>query len=263
MKILFWNVNRNKNINQYVASIVEDYKIDILIMAEYNADENELDELFKESRQNLIKCFTSGCDRITVWSNYINIESGIQEDYYSIQILFDKYILCCVHLFTDLHGDRSEERLEEIKKIMYDIQQTEEEIKSQQTIIIGDLNETPYGKGCLNANGFHGLPELKITDKPVRTVNKKEYRKFYNPMWSLLGDFSYPAGTYYLNQSKLHSPMWYMHDQVIISQEVLPVFIREKLKIITTCSYADLKDKNQHPNKKISDHFPIMCEIKD
>lgn len=263
MKILFWNVNGNKNINQYVASVVDDYKIDILIMAEYNADESELYSLFKESRQNLVKCFTSGCDRINVWSNYINIESGIQEDYYSIQILFDKYILCCVHLFTDLHGDRSEERLEEIKKIIYDIQKTEEDIKSQQTIIIGDFNEMPYGKGCLNANGFHGLPELKTTDKPIRTVNKKIYRKFYNPMWSLMGDFSYPAGTYYLNQSKLHSPMWYMHDQVIISQEVLPVFIKEELKIITICSYADLKDKNQHPNKKISDHFPIMCEIKN
>ena len=78
-----------------------------------------------------------------------------------------------------------------------------------------------------------------------------------------MGDFFYPAGTYYLNQSKLHSPMWFMYDQVIISQEVLPVFIKEKLKIITTCSYTDLKNKNQHPNKKISDHFPIMCEIRD
>ena len=57
--------------------------------------------------------------------------------------------------------------------------------------------------------------------------------------------------------------MWYMHDQVIISQEVLPIFIKEKLKIITTCSYSDLKNINQHPNKKISDHFPIMCEIRD
>ncbi|RKI99377.1 endonuclease/exonuclease/phosphatase family protein [bacterium D16-54] len=263
MKILFWNVHRNKNINRYIASIVEDNEIDILVMAEYNADENELYALFRENQQNLIKCFTSGCDRINVWSNYVNIKSGSQGDYHSIQILLDKYVLCCVHLISDVHGDRSEERLEDIHSIMYDIQKTEEDINSQRTIIIGDFNEMPYGKGCLNANGLHGLPELKITDEPTRSVDKKNYRKFYNPMWSLMGDFSYPAGTYYLNQSKLHSPMWYMHDQVIISQEVLPVFIKEKLKIITTCSYADLKNKNQHPNKKISDHFPIICEIRD
>lgn len=263
MKILFWNVNGNKDINHHIASIVGDNGIDVLVMAEYNADEKELYALFRENQQNLIQCTTLGCDRIKVWSNYINIEPGIQQEYYSIQILWNKFILCCVHLFTDLHGDRSEERLAVIQKIMYDIQETEKNIESQRTIIIGDINEMPYGKGCLNANGFHGLPELKTTDKSTRTVNKEEYRKFYNPMWNLMGDFNYPAGTYYLNQAKLHSPMWYMHDQIIISKEVLPIFVKKELRIITSCSYSDLKDKNQHPNKKISDHFPIMCEVKD
>ena len=42
MKILFWNVHRNRNINRYIASIVGDNEIDILVMAEYNADESEL-----------------------------------------------------------------------------------------------------------------------------------------------------------------------------------------------------------------------------
>ena len=66
-------------------------------------------------------------------------------------------------------------------------------------------------------------------------------------MWNLLGDFSYPPGTYYLNQAKLNSPMWYMLDQVIISQELLPSFRREDLRIITTCSSGDLMDKSLHP----------------
>jgi len=33
MKILFWNVHRNRNINRYIASIVGDNEIDILVMA--------------------------------------------------------------------------------------------------------------------------------------------------------------------------------------------------------------------------------------
>ena len=93
----------------------------------------------------MIKCFTEGCDRISVWSNYINIEPGSQGDYYSIQIFLDKYVLCCVHLISDIHGDRSEERLEDMQENMYDIQKTEEDINSQKTIIIGDFNEMPYG----------------------------------------------------------------------------------------------------------------------
>ena len=78
-----------------------------------------------------------------------------------------------------------------------------------------------------------------------------------------MGDFSYPPGTYYLNQAKLYSPMWYMLDQVIVSKDVLPLLKKESVKIITSCGYSDLVDKNQHPDKKISDHFPIMCEIVD
>lgn len=260
MRILFWNTNRNK-INQYIANVVRDYNIDVLIMAEYEDEKNELGNLLQSYNKPLTEYNTLGCDRIAFWSNYVDVEPGIQDTYYSIQIIGKEYIVCCVHLFTDLHGDRSDERLAIIQQIMQEIKKLEEEINSRKTIIIGDLNEMPYGRGCLNANGFHGLPALKIDDNATRSVNNIEYRKFYNPMWNLLGDFSYPPGTYYLNQAKLNSPMWYMLDQVIISQELLPSFRREDLRIITTCSSGDLMDKSLHPNKKISDHFPIMCEV--
>lgn len=263
MRILFWNTHKNRAINPYITSLVCDYNIDVLVTAEYDADKDELCINLSDNDQCLSECNTLGCDRINVWSNYTNIKAGIQDQYYSIQIISDSFLLCCVHLCTDLYGDRSDERLVIIQRIMHDIEKIEKEIHSQRTIIIGDINEMPYGKGCLNANGFHGLPALSISDTPTRTVNKYKYRKFYNPMWNLMGDFTYPPGTYYLNQSKLHSPMWYMLDQVIVSQDVLPLFNREHLKIITSCSYADLMDSNNHPNKTISDHFPIMCEIKD
>lgn len=261
MRILFWNTKNNENINSYVVNLVRDYNIDVLIMAEYNADKENLSTLFEENHQDLVSCNTSGCERISIWSNYIEVDSGIQDKYYSIQIFCGKYILCCVHLMSDLHSDSSDERLAKTQQIMYDIRKTEEEINSQNTIIIGDFNEMPYGKGCLSANGFHGLPMLSIKDKATRVVNGVEYRKYYNPMWNLFGDFSYPPGTYYLNKSALYSPMWYMLDQVIISKDILPLFRKESLKIITSCSDMDLTDKYQHPNKQISDHFPIMCEF--
>lgn len=263
MKILFWNTNRNQDINMYLASLVMDYNIDILITAEYAADKNELHNIFRKSNQYLNECNTFGCKRINFWSNYVEVEASVQSDHYSIQIVKDKYILCCVHLMSDLHGDSSYERLKIAEQIMYDIHDIEEKIDSKRSIIIGDFNEMPYGSACLNANGFHGLPVLREKDKNSRIVNNKEYQKFYNPMWNLFGDYTYPPGTYYFNQAKLHSPMWYMLDQVIISQELLPLFSKESLKIITTCSYGDLMDDSYHPNKRISDHFPIMCEIRN
>ncbi len=263
MRILFWNTNRNENINEYVANLVRDYKIDMLIMAEYVADKDNLQELLEEYGQALSEENTLGCDRINIWSSYKDIKPGVQETYYSIQMIQNKYTVCCVHSITDLHGDCSEERLAIAQRIMYDVKKAEDTIKSQKTILIGDFNEMPYDKGCLNANGFHGLPVLNEDDKLTRTVNSVEYPQFYNPMWNLFGDFTYPPGTYYLKQSKLYSPMWFMLDQVIVSKAILPFFKKDSLKIITTCSYSDLMDKNKHPNKMISDHFPIMCEILD
>ena len=100
----------------------------------------------------------------------------------------------------------------------------------------------------------------RVYDKITRKVNGTEYTKYYNPMWNFFGDFNYPPGTYYYsNNSSLYSPMWYIFDQVLISKEVIPFFRKESLEIIT----KGLANKNGHPNKKISDHFPIVLEIKE
>ena len=144
MRILFWNTHKNKDINPYIASLVLDNEIDILALSEYDADIDELNAMFKDNNQRLIKCNTLGCDRIDVWSSYVNIKSGIQEKYYSIQIINDSFILCCIHLCTDLYGDHSDERLAIIQKIMYDIHKIEDNIQTQRTIVIGDINEMPY-----------------------------------------------------------------------------------------------------------------------
>lgn len=263
MKIMFWNTKKNSSINDYIVSLICEYDIDVFIMAEYAADAAELKSLLIGQCQNFEVCNTLGCNRLEIWSKYVDIKPGIQETYYSIQIIENQYILCGVHLMSDAFGDCSDERFAIIQKIMHDIKDVENVIKSKRTMIVGDFNEMPYDKGCLSANGFHGLPELNEIDLPVRMVSGVEYRKFYNPMWNFMGDFLYPPGTYYLSQSKLYSPMWHMPDQVIVSKELLPWFRKESLKIVTSCGYLDLADEKRHPNKKISDHFPVMCEIED
>ncbi len=261
MKILFWNTHGNQNINNYVASLSVDYDVDILILAEYEDNKTDLGNILRERK--LIARSTIGCDRIEIWSSYVDVEQGFQDPYYSIQIIKNEYIMCCVHLPSDLHGDYSEERFGIIQQMMKEIQKAEETIQSRKTIIIGDMNEMPYDRGCLNANAMHGLPVFDKRDRETRSVSKTQYRKFYNPMWNFLGDFHYPPGTYYLSNSRMKTPMWYMLDQVIISKDLLPLFVKEKLKIVTNCTYANLANTNGRPNKKISDHFPIVCEIQD
>ena len=260
MKILFWNTYRNKNINNYVLNLVEKYDVDILLLAEYKGNLEDLDSLLICSNQKLERCNTVGCNRIEMWSNLINVDPGIQNDYYSIQIINNQLIICGVHLFSNLNENKDDERLEKIKEIKLDINTLEKNRNSNKVIIIGDFNEMPYGKGCLYANGFHGLPILNDNDKITRKVYGAEYTKYYNPMWNFFGDFNYPPGTYYYsNSSSFYSPMWYIFDQVLMSKEVIPFFRKESLEIITN----GLTNKNGHPNKKISDHFPIVLEIKE
>lgn len=52
-----------------------------------------------------------------------------------------------------------------------------------------------------------------------------------------------------------------MLDQVIISQSMIPLMVKEQLKIITKCGKGVLYTDNRYPNSNISDHFPIMCEF--
>lgn len=176
MKLLFWNTYRNKKINPYIEGIVADYDVDMLVLSEYLADKNELSIALAEGGQQLVESNTIGCDRINIWGNYIDIEAGIQSKYYSVQIINKKVILCGIHLVSDLHGDHSQERLAIIQAMMYEVKKIEEKLQTHYIIIIGDMNEMPYESGCLNANGFHGLPVLSVNDRPSRLVNDIEYR---------------------------------------------------------------------------------------
>lgn len=128
MKILFWNANRNKDINKYIVDLVESYKVDVLVVAEYVADTDELDTLLNQTSQKLQKCMTVGCTRINIWSNYNNIDPGTQSKYYSFQIINDAFIICGVHLISNLHGDKSRERAAIIRQIVNEIKQLKEKL---------------------------------------------------------------------------------------------------------------------------------------
>ena len=116
---MFWNTNKNKAINKYIVSLVRDYDIDILIMAEYDGNKCEVEELLWGYNQKHSSCITICCNRISIWSNYVNMKSGIQDKHYSIQVVQDKYILCCIHLMSDMRGDRSDERFIKMRQIKY------------------------------------------------------------------------------------------------------------------------------------------------
>jgi len=147
--------------------------------------------------------------------------------------------------------------------IVADINELEKKFKLENTIILGDINENPYDSGCLNATKFHGIPSGEDAQKGSRSIMGKTFKMFYNPMWNLFGDFCYPPGTYYHNGSEPVNSFWNIYDQVMIRPGMKKCFVEKSLKIITDMQKYSLVDKLKHPRKDISDHLPIVFEIKE
>lgn len=80
-------------------------------------------------------------------------------------------------MHSNLNRERYDERLVLAGELMNSIRQIKQDLQSEYVIVIGDMNESPYEKTCLTANGFHALPALKIEDKSSRSVFGKEYEK--------------------------------------------------------------------------------------
>lgn len=162
MRILFWNTHRNVDINSYILDIVNQNEIDVLVLAEYMAEINELNDNLKQCKKRLFNWNTKGCERIHIWGNYIDVTPGEQNKYFSVQIVNKQYIMCGVHMYSNLNGEHYDERVALAEEIMYSIKHIKQRLQTEHVIVIGDINESPYEKACLSAKGFHALPALQI-----------------------------------------------------------------------------------------------------
>lgn len=54
MRILFWNTHRNVDINSYILDIVNQNEIDVLVLAEYMAEINELNDNLKQCKKDYL-----------------------------------------------------------------------------------------------------------------------------------------------------------------------------------------------------------------
>ena len=141
MRILFWNTHRNVDINSYILDIVNQNEIDVLVLAEYMAEINELNDNLKQCKKRLFNWNTKGCERIHIWGNYIDVTPGEQNKYFSVQIVNKQYIMCGVHMYSNLNGEHYDERVALAEEIMYSIKHIKQRLQTEHVIVIGDINE--------------------------------------------------------------------------------------------------------------------------
>lgn len=264
MKMLFWNTHKNKDINPIVAELIEENNINIIALAEHTANVNELIELLNNFGIVMKKYDNPGCEKMIFLGNtYYQAQPGSQGDHYSFQIIDNQYIICCVHLQGQIYKNNDAARRITIQRIVRDIINTENANKSDKTIIIGDFNINPFDHGMIDADQFHSLPFYEVAKKNARTVADGSFKMFYNPMWRFFGDIEKPYGTHYYNGNDIDNVFWNIYDQIMIRPDLREYFVDEELKIVTKTSHSSLLDRNGHPNKEISDHLPIIFEIKE
>lgn len=260
MKILFWNTHQNENINDILSQLVIENNASIIVLAEYSAKIEEL--IVRLSRYGAtMKQYATCCERIKLLGSVDCVDLKLDDSHYTIQIINGKDILCCVHLNSKIQSGHEGYREILIDRIVHDIQNTEREIGTNNSIVVGDFNINPYEASCIDARYFHSIPVCSEAERGSRTIAGNEYHMFYNPMWNLFGDFQKPYGTYYYNTGSTKNTYWNIFDQVIIRPTLKTRFLKDSLKILTETTTRYLLDTNGHPDKNISDHLPIIFEI--
>lgn len=263
MRVLFWNTHKNEKINKVLYDIIVENNISIVVLAEYKANLQQLIENLMDCGLRMQQYITVGCERIIIIGKMINVEPGIQTKHLSMQIIESNFILCCIHLNSQIYANNEEQRSILIRQIVDEILKKENELKTENTVIVGDFNINPYDTGCLDARYFHSLPIYSETTRKSRKIMGKDFFMFYNPMWNLLGDAKEPYGTFYYLGNNTVNTYWNMYDQVILRPALRKRFVDESLKIITETENIYLLNNDGHPDKKISDHLPIMFEIQE
>jgi hypothetical protein len=267
VSFLFWNTNRRPLLN-LVSTIVHEYEIDVLILAEC---EIPLTSLLTELNTNEAAKFSAPPNP----SAYFTILVRFPSD--SLQLVRDiggmsirrlappignDLLFVALHLQSKLFSTEAEQSLFCTRLIKY-IEEAEEAAGHRRTIVLGDLNMNPFESGVVGAEGFHAVMDRRIAERGKRKVQGQERRFFYNPMWSYLGDASVgPAGTYYYYGSGQISYFWNMFDQVLIRPDLLSRFDDEDVKVLSSAGSISLLSAQQIPDRRAgSDHLPILFRI--
>ncbi len=267
VRFLFWNLNRNRPFEEIV-NIVEHHQVDVLILAEVSFNLALLVVELAKKGQDFFHNPISQCEKIKIITRFNGefLQPVLGNRRSSIDILelplFEKILLASVHVPDKSHNTPDDQE-EFCRNFAEQVRRIEIEKGIEKTVVVGDFNMNPFETIMIKSTGLHAISSSKIAEKVTRIVQEKEYKFFYNPMWSWLGDRKNEAiGSYYYNTSNHINYFWNTFDQVLIRPELIPNFDKESLKILSSDGVKSLLTPNKRPDKSYSDHLPLLFTIK-
>ena len=272
MNFLFWNIKRKSSFFDLICELVRDNSIGVLMLAEFpESKQQELEKMLRShvGSYRYLKPIKSKV-KVEVFTNLPSSCLRIIEDgsrfsvvrYYSQNLNKNFNIFIC-HLISKVNNSEYNQS-HGARELADAINRVEDHFNSDLSIVCGDLNMNPFEEGMVGSSCFNAVMDKTIAMNLRRTVNEREFKMFYNPMWGLLGDNgrSIVSGTHFYNPHHHVQYFWNMFDQVLIRPEVIPYFSDKYLRILTGTKSRSLLTVNHTMRTIYSDHLPIKFAIK-
>lgn len=266
-RFLFWNINR-KPLADTVADLADADRIDIVILVECDTDPAALLRGLNRSPQSGFH-FSAGLSKaVRIFTRFSRdfLRPTFESDRVSIRRLAlparSDLLLAVAHLPSKLHWSEDSQAFE-CTELARQIIGEEDRAGHRRTVLVGDLNMNPFEAGVVSANGLHSVTSRRVAERRIRTVQGREYRFSYNPMWAHFSDVnSDTAGSYYYDSAEHVNYFWNMFDQVLIRPELAERFDSNQLRIVTTVGTRSLVRSDGRPDgTQFSDHLPIVFEL--
>ena len=270
MNFLFWNIKKKDTFFSTIVDIIREESIDVAAFAEFPGNQ------YTTFRQELLRTGISYQRLVPIKPNKIELyyKTGvvsILNAYDGERINVNKvlshidnkeYLLVFCHLHSCLYSDRDQQSYL-CKHAVDEITEYESTADNYRTLVCGDFNMDPFDNGMKLCYGFNAMMTESLASKVTRKVSNQEYRLFYNPMWGLYGDLhgSDVPGTFFYSSTNPIHQYWHMLDQVIMRPDVIPVFDKQRLKIVTKGKHYNLLNRNNSISAKYSDHLPIKFTL--
>jgi len=271
LTFLFWNLGR-RPLHRAIRDIVWSRDVDIVILAENKIPPAQMLLELNRGSDDGFHFARGNCEKVDMFCRFNSrfLEPVSESGRWTIRRLElpgrPQMLVAAVHAVSKLHWDADSQGHECIR-LAETIRAAEATVGHENTIVIGDLNMSPFEPGVVSARGLHAALARDIALRGTRTVQREEYPFFYNPMWGHFGDLaSSPPGTYYRKESEHVAYFWYVFDQVLLRPSLLDSFEHDNVEVISEIVPGDkstsLLSESGIPNTDVgSDHLPLVVGL--
>jgi len=262
-RFLFWNVN-GRSLDSLIVPIVRDHRIHVVILIEPPSIET------LETSLSAVGPFrrVPSRDRFRVYSRFrgnvfVPLTPHLTDDRSDfLQLRYpgmEDVILAITH-GPDRRNYSQNYRAMFFARLALNIAGIEEGLAHRRTLVIGDMNASPFESELEGVLGLHAIQLDSLARGTSRVVLGDPHLFFLNPMWTCYSQS--PPATYYWNNSGPHEHFWYMLDQVVFRPALRSRFRLPSLRIVSQSGSRSLLTTGGFPDTvNASDHLPVRFEL--